>query len=121
MKKRIKITRREYILIIIEVILLIGLIIGTREFFEGNLQNIITLIIAILISIYLTIINRKQLYMPYFLISNNLFMLGIIGAGFNHASEPDSLISGFRLIGLVLAFILFAANYKVYEKVYINE
>ncbi len=121
MEKRIKITRKEYIFIIIEVILLIGLIISTRKFFEGNLQNIITLIVAILISIYLTIINRKQLHMPYFLISNNLFILGILGVGFNNVSEAGPLISKFRLIGLVLAFILFAANYKVYEKVYINE
>lgn len=120
-EKRIKITRREWILIIIEVLLSIGLIISSRKFFEGNLQNIIVSIVAILVSIYLTITNRKQLYMPYFLISNNLFILSILGAGFNNANGSEPLIYKFRLIGLGLAFILFAANYKVYEKVYINK
>lgn len=118
MKKGIKITRRECILIIIEMFFLLGLIISTREFFEGNLQNIITSLAAILISIYLTIINKKKLYMPYFLICNNLFIISILGAGFNNNSGLDPLISKFRLIGFGLSFILFSVNYKVYEKVY---
>ncbi len=126
MKKRIKIMCKEYLFIAIELVILIAIIIGARKFFKGNLQNIITAIaatltiLAILISIHLTIINRKQLYMPYFLIANNVFIITMLGAGPDNINGSYSLLLKFRLIGLCLAFILCTVNYKIYEEIYMD-
>lgn len=121
MEKKIKITPLEIVLIIIEAIFLLALIVSTRAYFKGNIQNIIASIVLILISIYLTIVNRKKLFMPYFLIGNNLFLMVLLGASFNNDNSLEPSIFKFRLITTGIVVILYTLNYKVYDKVYINE
>lgn len=121
MKKDIKITRKEIIFIIIELIVLIALNISTKRFFKGNIQNIIATIATILISIRLTIINKKQLHMPYFLIDNNVFTAVLVASGFNNINGLSPLISMFRLVAIVLCCVIFIVNNKLYEKIYIKD
>lgn len=121
MKKKIRITPLELVLIIIEFIILSALIVSTRVYFKGNIQNIIASIVSILISTYLTIVNRKKLFMPYFLIENNLFLMVLLGSGFNNDNTLEPSILKFRLIAAGVTAILCSLNYKVYDKVYINE
>lgn len=121
MKKKIKITPLEIALIIIEAIFLLALIVSTRAYFKGNIQNIIASIVLILISTYLTIVNRKKLFMPYFLTSSNALLAGFLSAGFNNNNGYESSIFKFRMIAFVATAILLGVNSELYEKIILNE
>ncbi len=121
MKKKIKITPLEITLIIIEVIFLLALVASTRVYFKGNIQNIVASIVLVLISTYLTIVNRKKLFMPYFLTNSNALLAGFLSGGFNNNNGYEPSIFKFRMIALGVTAILLGVNSKLYEKVILNE
>lgn len=118
MKERIKIGRNEIIFAIIELIILLSLSINI-EFFKGDMYAGIVSIISILIGLFLTIENKKHIWMPYALIINNTFIIVVLSVGFA-TSDFNTLIMKFRLFGFFVSFVIFVMNIKVYEKIYIG-